>query len=142
MTAPEKRRAASPGRILVAYDGSEAARRGLLQAAGMAGNGGEVTVVHVIPAQGVSARLETVRDEEDAEQRRLLHEAQALVAKRGVKAVLVGLAGDPCTEILDAAQTAAAGTIVVGRARKRRPLRLSVGDRLVRRAICDVLVVR
>jgi nucleotide-binding universal stress UspA family protein len=142
MTALRKRRDESPGHILVAYDGSEPAHRGLLHAAGMAGNGGRVTVVNVIPVQGVSARLETVSDAQDAKQRRLLHEAHSLLAKRGVKAELVGVAGDPVTEILAAAEKAGAGTIVVGRKRGRRAFHGHLGDRLVRRATCDVLVVR
>jgi nucleotide-binding universal stress UspA family protein len=108
----------------------------------MVGNGGQVTVVNVVPVQSLSARLETVSDAQDAEQRRLLHQAHSLLAKRGVKAALVGLAGDPCTEILAAADRAGAGTIVVGRGSGRRAFHARLGDRLVRRAMCDVLVVR
>jgi nucleotide-binding universal stress UspA family protein len=103
--------------------------------------GSRITVVNVIPVHGVSARLETITDAQDDEQRRLLHEARALLNRKGVKADLVGVIGDPFAEILAAAEVANAGTIIIGQARRRLPLRLSVGERLVRRATCDVLVV-
>jgi nucleotide-binding universal stress UspA family protein len=131
----------APGKIVVAYDGSPQARTALLHAAAIVGPGSRITVVNVIPVLGVSARLETVRDTQDDEQRRLLQEAGALLGRKGVKADLVGVIGDPFAEILAAATAAGAGTIVIGKARRRRPLRLSVGERLVRRATCDVLVV-
>jgi nucleotide-binding universal stress UspA family protein len=131
----------APGKILVAYDGSPQARTALLHAAAIVAPGSGITVVNVIPVHGVSARLETITDAQDDEQRRLLQEARALLARKGVKADLVGVIGDPFAEILAAAEAARAGTIIIGQARRRLPLRLSVGERLVRRATCDVLVV-
>jgi nucleotide-binding universal stress UspA family protein len=141
MSALHEKRETSPGRVLVAFDGSEAARRALAHAAAIVGSRGRITVVNVIPVHGVGARLETVSEEQDAEQRRLLGEARALLARKGVHADLVGGVGDPLAEILAAATAAGAGTIVIGQSRRRLPLRLSVGERLVRRASCDVLVV-
>jgi nucleotide-binding universal stress UspA family protein len=141
MKALGQRQQNAPGKIVVAYDGSPQARTALLHAAAIAAQGSRITVVNVIPVLGVSARLETVRDTQDDEQRRLLHEARALLDRKGVKADLVGVIDDPFAEILAAATAAGAGTIVIGKARRRLPLRLSVGERLVRRATCDVLVV-
>jgi nucleotide-binding universal stress UspA family protein len=141
MSALRKRREASPGPVLLAYDGSEEARRGLVLAGAMAGPGGQITVVNVIPVHGLGARLETVSEEEASEQRRLLGEARGLLARKGVRAELVEGVGDPFTEILATAAAVDAGTIVIGQGRRRLPLRLSVGERLVRRATCDVLVV-
>ncbi len=141
MKALGQRRQTAPGKIVVAYDGSPQARTALLHAAAIAAPSSHITVVNVIPVHGVSARLETIRDAQDDEQRRLLHEARALLDRKGVKADLVGVIGDPFAEILAAATAAGAGTIVIGKARRRLPLRLSVGERLVRRATCDVLVV-
>jgi nucleotide-binding universal stress UspA family protein len=131
----------APGKIVVAYDGSPQARTALLHAAAIVAPGSRITVVNVIPVHGVSARLETITDAQDDEQRRLLQEARALLDRKGIKTDLVGVIGDPFTEILAAATAAGAGTIVIGKARRRLPLRLSVGERLVRRATCDVLVV-
>ena len=48
--------------IMVAYDGSSAARRALVHAVDLVGRSGTVMVVNVIRAQSVSARLETVSD--------------------------------------------------------------------------------
>jgi nucleotide-binding universal stress UspA family protein len=131
----------APGKILVAYDGSPEARTALLHAAAIVAPGSRITVVNVIPVHGVSARLETISDTQDDEQRRLLHEANALLDRKGVKADLISAIGDPFAEILAAAEAAEAGTIIIGQARRRLPLRLSIGERLVRRATCDVLVV-
>ena len=141
MSALRKKRETSPGRVLLAYDGSEEARRGLELAGAMAGPGGKITVVNVIPVHGVGARLETVSEEEGSEQQRLLRDARGLLARKGVHADLVEGVGDPFTEILAAAAAVDAGTIVIGQGPRRLPLLLSVSERLVRRATCDVLVV-
>jgi nucleotide-binding universal stress UspA family protein len=139
--APGRRQRNGPGKILVAYDGSPEAQTALLHAAGIVAPGSRITVVNVIPVYGVSARLETISDTEDEEQRRVLAEAHALLDRKRVKADLVSAIGDPFAEILAAAEAAEAGTIIIGQARRRLPLRLSVGERLARRAKCDVLVV-
>jgi nucleotide-binding universal stress UspA family protein len=107
----------------------------------MVGGGMPITVVHVVPAQGVSARLETVSDEQRRRQSQLLGEAQEILARRGIEADLIGTTGDPLVAILAVVKETDAGTLVVGRGAHRFPLRHSLGDRLVRRAQCDVLVV-
>lgn len=99
-----------------------------------------MAVVHVIPAQSVGSRLVTVADEQEEKQRRLLSEATRLLAKEGVEAEPVAAAGDPLTEILAAAEVLDARLVAVGG--HRHQFRHSIGDRLVRRAGCDVLVVR
>jgi nucleotide-binding universal stress UspA family protein len=142
MSALREREHPGHGVVLVAYDGSEAARRGLLHAAALVGGGGRVTIVNVIPVQSVSARLQTVSDDQRERQRELLIGAQALLERRGVKATLVGTLGDPIVEILAAAEEASAGTLVIGRGRRGRALHTRVAERLVRRAGCDVLVVQ
>jgi nucleotide-binding universal stress UspA family protein len=129
--------------MIVAYDGSEAARRALDRAARLAGRGSVVDVVNVIPAQSVSSRLVTITDEQDRVQKRLLREAGAVLARSGVRANLIPAAGDPATEILSAADASEADVIVVGRRRKLRGRRLRepLSTRLSRRTTRDVLVV-
>jgi nucleotide-binding universal stress UspA family protein len=129
--------------MIVAYDGSEAARRALERAARLAGRGSVVDVVNVIPAQSVSSRLVTITDEQDRVQKRLLREAGAVLARSGVRANLIPAAGDPATEILSAADASEADVIVVGRRRKLRARRLRepLSTRLSRRTSRDVLVV-
>jgi nucleotide-binding universal stress UspA family protein len=128
---------------MVAYDGSPPARRALLHAAALVGRGGSVTVINVIPAQGVGARLETVSDTKLARQRHLLREAKGLLAEQAVDAHLVGVAGDPAAEIAAAARNSHTRILVVGRHDRRfsRIVRGSLSSKLVRQPSFDVLVV-
>jgi nucleotide-binding universal stress UspA family protein len=133
--------APAPGGVVVAFDGSEEACRALTHAAAVVGPGGRLTVVNVIPVQSVGARLETVTEKERERQRELLRKVETLLARSGIDPVLVAAAGDPFTEILAVADSLGASTIVVGRKTRRRRLHSALGDRLVRRAACDVMVV-
>jgi nucleotide-binding universal stress UspA family protein len=129
-------------KILVAYDGSEGARRALVHAAELVGRGGTVGVINVISTQAVSSRLETLRDGERGHQRKLLHEAEILLSEWDVKMAAVKAVGDPATEIRAAAEECRAGIVVVGRGSGlRRLIHGSVSIRLVRQAPCDVLIV-
>jgi nucleotide-binding universal stress UspA family protein len=128
--------------VLAAYDGSPSARRALGYAADLAGPGGTVAVVNVIPVSGLSARVETVTAEERARQRALLREARAALSRRRVEVVTVPAAGEPLTEILDAARDVDATVILAGRggAGRRHLLHGSFGVKLAKRAACDVLL--
>jgi nucleotide-binding universal stress UspA family protein len=128
--------------VLVGYDGSEPAQRALEHAAELVGRSGTVSVINVIKAQSVSSRLVTLTDRERATQERLLRESQQVLGRLGVVATLIPVAGDPAAEILAAAESIAAGVIVVGRRKRSRPhLARSLSNILVRRAGVDVLVV-
>jgi nucleotide-binding universal stress UspA family protein len=128
------------GLVLVAWDGSDQARRALLHTVRVVGPGQEVAVINVVPARAVGARLETVSDEELAEQRSSLEHAATLLAGEGVRARLIAASGDPAFEIPAAAARLGADTVVVGRSRRRR-LHRKIADRLVRGGRTDVLVV-
>jgi nucleotide-binding universal stress UspA family protein len=127
--------------LLLAYDGSPAAKRALEHAATLVGRGGELAVVNVIPVQSISSRLQTVTDEERSRQANILHEARAALGRRGIEPQLIEAVGDPLTEILAAAEATNAGTIVVGRSERRHLAHGSLDSRLVRGAKADVLVV-
>ena len=130
-------------KILVGYDGSEAARRALVHAAQLVGRGGTVDVINVITAQPVSARIETLSDRERGRQRKLLQEAKMVLGEWEVGMTPVKAVGDPAAEIRTAAAESGAGIVVVGRGSGlRRLIHGSVSTRLVRQAPCDVLVVR
>ena len=130
-------------RILVGFDGSEASRRALVHAAELVGRGGSLDVINVIGAQPVSARIDGLGDGLRRRQRKVLHEARALLGEWEVRMTPVAAVGDPTTEIRAAAEESGAGVIVVGRGNGlRRLIDGSVSARLVRRAPCDVLVVR
>ena len=129
--------------LILAYDGSDPARRALEHAAGLVGRGGTVSVVNVVEVQAVSSRLETVSEQQRAAQDQLLHEAETVLAGHGVRAELVRAAGNPATEVAAAAEAVGADMIVVGRHSRTAPhlLHRSVVGTLVRSAPCDVLVV-
>jgi nucleotide-binding universal stress UspA family protein len=128
-------------RLLVAYDGSPAARRALAHAAQLARPQDNLSVVNVMPEPGVSARIQPA-SEERHRQRLLLEEAQRLLAASGIEARTIASVGDAATEILATAERLPADLIVVGRHRGRASHLLgSTSSRLVRSATCDVLVV-
>jgi nucleotide-binding universal stress UspA family protein len=141
--ARERAPSSSTKRVIVAYDGSDAARRALAHAAGLVGRGGTVAVVNVVDVRSVSSRLETVSDGQRATQEQLLRDAERVLATHGVETRLVRAAGDPGTEILSAAESISADVLVVGGHRRRTPhiTHRSLTGRLVRNASCDVLVV-
>jgi nucleotide-binding universal stress UspA family protein len=128
-------------RVLVAYDGSAAARRALDHAGELARPGDRVTVVNVMPEPGVGARLGPPAEERNR-QSLLLGEARRLLAVRGIEADLAAPVGDPAAEIVAAADELGADLIVVGRHRSRSHHLLgSVSDHIVRAANRDVLVI-
>jgi nucleotide-binding universal stress UspA family protein len=130
-------------RVLVGFNGSDASRRALVHAAELVGRGGSLDVINVIGAQPVSARIDGLGDGLRRRQRKVLHEARALLGEWEVRMTPVAAVGDPTTEIRAAAEESGAGVIVVGRGNGlRRLIDGSVSARLVRRSPCDVLVVR
>lgn len=133
-------------RILVAYDGSESAKRALEEVVKLWGEGTAVTVVSVaeeLPQFGRAAAM--LPPEEDAERQRELREAKALLADRGIPAELVERRGEAAARILDEAEKEDADLIVLG-TRGLSPgrgwLLGSVSTKVLHHARCNVLVVR
>jgi nucleotide-binding universal stress UspA family protein len=133
------------GPILVAYDGSEGAKRALDEAARHA-NGQPLTVVSVaelLPQFGRAGAM--LLPEEDEERKRQLAEAMAALKARGVAAKAVERRGDAAEAIVDEAQQEGAELIVLGTRglnAAKRWLMGSVSTRVVQHAPCNVLVVR
>ena len=131
--------------ILVAYDGSESAKRALDVAAERA-NGSPLTVVSVaelLPQFGRAGAM--LLPEEDDERKRELAEAMGVLKARGIKAKAVERRGDAAEAIVDEAQKEDAELIVVGTRglnAAKRWLMGSVSTRVVQHAPCNVLVVR
>ena len=134
--------------IVVAYDGSEPARRALDRAAALASQGASVTVVSAVSVQHPAAIGRTagpVDPEELHERNRELAEAERLLAERGVHAKAIEVVGDPPDAIVEAAKEAGADLIIVGTRGQSLAKRLmlgSVSTGIVHHAHCDVLVVR
>ena len=116
-----------PKRILVAFDGSEASGRALDVAAGLAGYGSSLTIVHV-RRNGADAGV--------------VEEARERLLERHVAATYLEPCGTAADEIISAADAIAADLIVVGRRTALRGVLGSVSAAVVDRARCDVLVAR
>jgi nucleotide-binding universal stress UspA family protein len=126
--------------VLVAYDGSEAARRALAHAADLARPDDRLTVVNVMPEPGVSASIGA--PSERLRQQQVLDDAGRFPAERGLQARTLALIGNAASEILAAAEQVDADVVVL--ARRRGPashLLGSTSSHVVRSARCDVLVV-
>ena len=116
--------------ILVGYDGSDAARRALAAAVDLSGYGSRLSVVAV--ALDGSPSPKTVA------------EARDILLARHVAATYFEAVGEPAEELIEAAKRLDADLVVVGRHETAlQPLVLgSVSAKVLRRALCDVLVVR
>ncbi|HET6869988.1 MAG TPA: universal stress protein [Solirubrobacteraceae bacterium] len=130
--------------IVIGYDGSEAARRGLARVRGLGPRVGRVIVVAVAPdlrSAGLSSEL--TGGEFDGP--RLGEEASALLdAAEDPRVETRTMAGDPAAVLVEVAREAAADLLVVGRRGSdfvARTLLGSVAQRIVQQAPCDVLVV-
>jgi nucleotide-binding universal stress UspA family protein len=144
LTCPGRRGTTNRSRqLIVAYDGSSAARIALAHTADLARPGDTVTAINVIPYQAISARIEQATVAQRDQQSEILREAEHFLSRRGVSVRPVAGIGDPANEILRVAEQTDADMIVVGRRRGHKPHVLGpLSSKLVRAATCDVLVVQ
>jgi nucleotide-binding universal stress UspA family protein len=130
--------------IVVGFDGSPAAGRALERVAALSGEYGRVVLVTA------SASLpEGVADDpagpSAAERDALLERAATTLRSRGIEPALVSAETGPAEALLEAARDHDAGLIVVGSKGSDYVTRAIVGstaEAIVRRAPCDVLIVR
>ncbi len=131
-----------PRTVVLGYDGSQTSRRALVRAAELAGAGGRVIVVTSVPGgDSLDSDSESVIEEPT----RLLEDAAALLDGRGVDVSTQADEGDPVEALVAAARKSDAQLIgggARGESYVARTLRGSVGERLVSRAPCDLLVAR
>jgi nucleotide-binding universal stress UspA family protein len=119
-------------RVLVCYDGTEAARRALDTAVALMGYGSTLTVAAVAPAGAHTTDL-------------VLSEARERLLQSHLTATYVPLLGEPADELVDAALQLGVDLVIVGGRNKNGVLRLDLGPvstDVVQRAPCDVLVVK
>ena len=100
-------------RTLVAYDGSDSAKRALELAAQVFGPAGSIAIAHVVQPLG-EPDFAGSPEVEDPEQEELLAEARAAVARTGTPAVTLRRRGDPAAELIAAGAELDADLIVVG----------------------------
>lgn len=111
-------------RTLVAYDGSDSAKRALELAAELFGPAGSIAVAHVAQPLG-EPDFAGSPDVEDPEQEELLDEARAAVARSGTPAVTLRRRGDAARELIDTGAELDAELIVIG-SRGRGPFASAV----------------
>ena len=130
--------------IVLGYDGSESARRGVERVCQLAVERPTVVVVAVAP-EVRSAGLGTELIGRAVDTDVLLAEAGELLAARGDGAIQRRSAiGDPAVVLIDVAREVTADLIIVGRRGSdfvARTLHGPVAERVVQLAPCDVLVV-
>jgi nucleotide-binding universal stress UspA family protein len=132
-------------KIVVGYDGSDAAKRALERAMTLAGDDGQIVVVAAAESHARAGITQGAHlDPSEIERRRKdLEEAKVLLSERGVDAETIEAQGDPGDVIVESAK--GADLVVVG-SRGLNPLKRlllgSVSSKVVHRAECDVLVVR
>lgn len=133
-------------KVLLAYDGSDGARRALDTVAALHHEGDVVTIVgsaEGLPLFGYAGTLPT--PEQEKERHRQLVEAETALAARGIEATLVERHGDPATAILDEAGQRDVDLIVLGTrglSAAERWLLGSVSTKVAHHAHCSVLVAR
>jgi nucleotide-binding universal stress UspA family protein len=133
--------------IVVAYDGSEPARRALVRTAELAtAFRSEVIVTSIAPVLVAGPRgsggVDPTSSSEAHETE--LREGVSLLAGRGVSAQAQRGVGDPASTIVEVAEARGADLIVIGTREPRtveRILQGSVSAAVSRRAHCDVLIV-
>ncbi len=126
--------AARAQNVVVGYDGSESARRALDRAADLVDGYGSTLAVVSVAARDARGQAES-----------LIGEARERLHARQVTARYVEPVGDPAEMLVEAADDLGADLLVVGRRDHNALQRLvlgSVSSQVLRRAGCDVLVVR
>lgn len=131
-------------RILVAYDGSDAARRALEQAIGLAtALGAAVGVVSVVPPARRGAPPDP-RDARTVHARELL-EARTRLRDAGIEPELIEPGGDPARTIERVAEERGYDLVVLGAPGRRpfaRRIRGSVAEHVASHARVTVIVAR
>jgi len=132
-------------RVLLAFDGSDGARRALERVTRFM-RGTEVAVVTVAPPIYRHVPYTGHTDPSDArEQQQLLDAAIAALEQGGIAATTLAPIGDPANEIIAAARAFEAELIVIGARAQGAVARLvlgSVSTKVVHESDCDVLVVK
>jgi nucleotide-binding universal stress UspA family protein len=133
--------------IVVGFDGSPAAERALDRAAELAGDRGRVVLVAAnrqLESNGVVD--EPILDSPSAAERdAVLDRGAAALRERGIDPQVIAADAEPAEALVQAARDIDAHMIVVGSTGSgyvARAILGSTAENVVRRAHCDVLVVR
>lgn len=137
-------------RVLLAYDGSESGRTGLLECADI--NHLLNAEIHLLAVAPLMAGIyitegfvpDTLQEEENRHYRAILDEGLSLLEQRGIKAEGHLVTGEPVDEICRLAAELGCDLIVVGHRRHQSLLsrwwKGSIGASLIQEAPCSVLI--
>lgn len=133
-------------KVVVAYDGSEQARRALERVSWFGGSV-DALIMAAVPPPPQPVRLGSAEPptQEVEGKQRLLAEARAFLASKGIEARTLAMIGEPADAIIDVADQEKADLIVMGThgwSLAKRLLLGSVSTSVLHHAHCDVLVVR
>lgn len=116
-------------KILVAYDGGQAARRALYKAAHLARvTHAPVGVVSVIPLHYERGRSRVMPWDDQQRHRQDLEEAQSVFNANGIEPELIEVMGSPAEQINQVALAGGYDTIVLGARRKHWLERILTGS--------------
>jgi nucleotide-binding universal stress UspA family protein len=116
-------------KILVAYDGGQAARRALYKAAHLArATQAAVGVISVVPLYRDRGRATIAPWDDETRHREDLEEAEAVFKANGIDAELIEVVGSPAERINEVAAAKGYDTIVLGARRKSWFERLLTGS--------------
>lgn len=131
--------------IVIGYDGSDAARRGIAHLTRLATPPRNVIVVAVVPEIQSPSLLGEPLAGQDFDAERVLDEAAGLLSDGSGTAIeRRAAAGDPASVLVEVTRDVDADLLIVGRRGAdfvTRTLLGSVAQRVVQQASCDVLVV-
>jgi nucleotide-binding universal stress UspA family protein len=131
--------------ILLAYDGSDHARKALEKAISLAGEGDEIAVLYVIPS-ALREEFEGMDPEiSKGKAREVVNEAVSIIKARERKAMAVVHEGDVAEEIINFATELQCSLIIIGSKGVSKIGRFTLGsvaEKVARHADKAVLIVR
>ncbi len=130
---------------LVAFDGSETARKALGQAEALLGQDDELLVIMVVPVAAIAEFADVAPDISTARAHGLVNAAVSELRERGVRALGLVREGDIADEILKIAADMPVDIIVIGHRGLSKVGRFALGsvaDKVARYATRPVLIVR
>jgi nucleotide-binding universal stress UspA family protein len=134
-----------PPNVLIAYDGSEPARRALDRVRTFMPHASVAVVTVAAPVYRNPTLVKFADDFEEERQQAALAEAKALLAESGMDARTAAPVGDEAAEIVRVAEESGADLIVLGARGLNQLKRLvlgSVSTKVLHKSPCDVLVVK
>lgn len=131
--------------IVVAYDGSDASRKGLEKAIALQSEGDEIVLVSILPKAKIQEMSEIDQGEGIGSLREKANDALKDLRRRGIKAMAIIQEGDVVEGILEFAERMDSSMIVIGAGGVSKIGKFALGsvaDAVSRQSKRPVLIVR